>query len=1039
MTAFSENALEEAAMVLFEDLGYDAIGCLDEWAEGTSSLGRKNQRDVVLVPRLLASLKKLNPLSGDAAIQSAVDILSQDRSALNSTTANQEVHQLIKDGVRVEVREPNGSIQGVNLRVIDWDTPGNNDFFLASQFWVAGDLGKKRPDLIGFVNGLPLVFIELKAAHNNVKDAYDDNLTDYKDTIPQVFWYNSLVILSNGTESRIGTISSQWEHFSEWPKVESEADAKKLSLETIIRGTCDPARLLDLVENFTFFFGARGAPVKIVAKNHQYLGVNNAVEALRGIKDNQGKLGVFWHTQGSGKSFSMIFFSQKVLRKLPGHWSFVMVTDRQELDGQIYDNFTDAGVVTEDYTQASTSAHLRQLLSEDHRLVFSLIHKFRTEPGQQHPVISERSDIIVITDEAHRSQYDTLANNMRNALPNASFLAFTGTPLIVGEERTKDVFGDYVSVYDFTQSIEDRATVPLYYENRIPEVQLTNEDLNDDMANLIEEADLDEEQEGKVAQQFSRQYHLITREERLDTVAKDLVAHFMGRGFQGKAMVVSIDKATAARMYDLVNKHWAVYLEDLRIRRTKASQSLNRAALDDLIAYMTETDLAVVVSQSQNEGPELKPHRQRMVAENLDGKFKDPDDPFRIAFVCGMWMTGFDVPSCSTIYIDKPMKNHTLMQTIARANRVFGDKVNGLIVDYVGVFTNLQRALAIYGQGGGSGDSPVLDKARLVEALEAAIATTEEFLADLKVEVAAIVAANVASDTFTAFQLVDEAVEEIVVNDPTKKSYLNLCGDVNRLFKAILPDPNANEFLGRRSVIREIERRIRSKSDPVDINEFMKDVGVLLDDSVATDGYLIGADAEDHIKDLSQIDFDALKARFDKGKKNTEVERLKSAIDRSLAKMVERNPSRVDFMERFQKLIEDYNAGSINVDVIFQELVNFTQELNQEDERHIRENLSQEELALFDILTRPDMGLTEKETEDLKQVCRELLNSLKANKLVLDWKKWQNTDADVRVTIETALDVGLPPKYEKEVFDSKCRSVYDHIYDAYSGEGNSIY
>lgn len=431
----------------------------------------------------------------------------------------------------------------------------------------------------------------------------------------------------------------------------------------------------------------------------------------------------------------------------------------------------------------------------------------------------------------------------------------------------------------------------------------------------------------------------------------------------------------------------------------------------------------------------MRPHRLRMVKENLGDKFKDPDDPFRIAFVCGMWMTGFDVRSCSTIYIDKPMKNHTLMQTIARANRVFRDKVNGLIVDYVGVFTDLQRALAIYRHGGGSGQSPVLDKEELVEALQTAIATTEEFLGGFRVDVPAIVA----SDTFTAIQLVDDSVEEILVDDDTKRRYLNLAGDGNRLFKAILPDARANEFLGRRTVIREIERRIKSKSDPVSIADFMKGVENLLDESIATDGYLVGADAEDHIKDLSQIDFDALKSRFDKGKKHTELERLKSAIDRSLSKMVEQNPARIDFKERFKKLIEEYNAGSINVDIIFQELVAFTQELNDEEERHIRENLSQEELAIFDILTRPDMQLTVRETEEIKQVCRELLNTLKADKLVLDWKKKQNTVADVTVAIEMALDSGLPPKYEKAIYEFKCRIVYEHVYDAYSGEGISIY
>ena len=1044
MTTFTETALEQGAIGLFESLGYEVMGCFDEEVGEPSTLGRRNFREVVLIPKLQSSLRRLNPRSDDGSIDRAIEELTKDRSALHPIIANREVHRLIKDGVRVQVREPNGSIRGEVLKVIDWDDPSNNDFFLASQFWIAGDLGRKRLDLLVFVNGLPLVFIELKAAHTNIKTAYDCNLSDYKDTIPHVFWYTAFVILSNGSQSRIGTISSQWEHFSEWPKIESEDEPRTLSLETIIRGTCDPARLLDLIENFLLFVGVRGAPVKLVAKNHQYLGVNNTVEALKSIEDNKGKLGVFWHTQGSGKSFSMIFFSQKVLRKIPGNWSFVIVTDRQELDDQIYDNFTDSGVVTEDYTQASTSSHLRRLLTEDHRLIFSLIHKFRTEPGQQHPVVSDRSDIIVITDEAHRSQYDTLANNMRNALPNASFLAFTGTPLIIGEERTKEVFGDYISVYDFQQSIEDKATVPLYYENRIPELQLTNEDLNEDMEELIEKAQLDEEQEEKVEQQFSRQYHLITREQRLDTVAKDLVSHYMGRGFQGKAMVVSIDKATAIRMYDLVQKHWKVYLEELMARRSKASNPVNRAVLDDQIAYMSETDMAVVVSQAQNEmarmkekGLDIVAHRKRMLNEKLDAKFKDPDDPFRIVFVCAMWMTGFDVPSCSTIYMDKPMKNHNLMQTIARANRVFRDKVNGLIVDYVGVFRDLQRAMAIYGSGGGTIEGAVLDKDRLVQSLEMAIETTEEFLANLGADLSAIVAAEV----FEAIQLVDDAVEAVLVDDDTKTQYLNLAGDVNRLFKAILPDSRANQFIGKRSAIREIERRIRSKSEPVDINEFMKDVETLLDASIATDGYLIGTgeESDDHIRDLSKIDFDALKASFEKGKKNTELERLKAAIDRSLSKMVEENKSRIDFKEQFEKLIAEYNAGSLNIDVLFEELVAFTQDLNEEAQRHIRENLSEEELAIFDLLTRPNMRLTQKETDDIKQVCRDLLNTLKAEKLVLDWKKRQNTIADVQVTIETMLDSGLPTKFDKEAYDTKCHLVFSHVYDSYSGEGISIY
>ena len=1046
MNKYSEdNLIEQPTKQLFAELGYEVMDCFDEVVGDNATLGRETYRDVVLVPRLREAIERLNPNLPIESIDTALRELTKDRSALHPTTANKEVYTLLKDGVATSIRASDGSIRGQNVKVIDWDTADNNDFFLASQFWVAGDLGRKRPDLIGFINGLPLVFIELKALHVSAKDAYDKNLSDYKDTIPHLFWYNALTILSNGTESRIGTISSAWEHFVEWPKINSEGESRAVSLETMIRGTCEKTRLLDIVENFTFFTDAFGSPTKILAKNHQYLGVNNAMQALQGLNENRGRLGVFWHTQGSGKSYSMMFFSQKVLRKMPGNWSFVIVTDRQELDDQIYKTFADGGVITETYAQAESSAHLRRLLSEDHRFVFSLIHKFRTEPGTQHPVLSERSDIIVITDEAHRSQYDTLANNMRNALPNASFLGFTGTPLIVGEERTKEVFGDYISIYDFRQSIEDKSTVPLYYENRIPELQLTNEDLNEDMEALLDEASLDEEQEERVERQFSRQHHLITREERLRTVARDLVNHFMARGHRGKAMVVSIDKATALRMHDYVSEYWQEYKQNLTNQRNNSGDSLHKAVLDGQIAYMEETDMALVVSSGQNEvsqmaqrGLDIVPHRKRLVSEDMEKKFKDPDDPFRIVFVCAMWMTGFDVPSCSTIYLDKPMRNHTLMQTMARANRVFRDKVNGLIVDYVGIFRDLERALAIYGGGpGGEGTTPVLDKGRLVETLRMAIQDVEEFLSVLNINLDTMQK----TQGFELVKLLDDAVEVILGDEDTKKRYMALSADVNRLFKAILPDQRANEFIGRRSVIREIERKLKSKSEPVDISEFMDDVETLLDLSIATEGYLIGdGDNSDRIVDLSKVDFDELSARFKKeDRKNTEVEKLRAAIDRVLTKMVEANRTRIDFKEKFEELIAEYNSGSKNVSELFDELVALAGELNEEEQRHIREGLTEEELAIFDILTRPDMNLTEDEVESVRKVARNLLNTLKAEKLVLDWKKRQNTMADVLVTIEKALDSGLPTKFDKEVYTTKCKSVFDHVYDSYLGEGGSVY
>jgi type I restriction enzyme R subunit len=543
---FTEDSLiEQPAIELFKSLGYAYQDCYNETFGESGSLGRETSTDVVLIPRLKQSLISLNPSVSSEAINLAIEELTRDRSVLNPANANREVYKMLRDGVKIPIKKENGSEEIETIKVIDFKNPEKNDLFLASQFWITGEMYKRRADLVGFVNGLPLIFIELKAVHKKLENAYKNNLTDYKDTIPQIFWYNAFIILSNGAESRIGTITADYEHFNAWKKINSEGEEGIVSIETIIKGTCEKCRLLDILENFILYQDTGGALNKILAKYHQYLGVNNVIESFRSIKENQGRLGVFWHTQGSGKSFSMIFFSQKILRKFEGDYTFLIVTDRKELDEQIYRNFLNVGAVTEQEVHAESGDHLRQLLTENHRNVFTLIHKF----GDIRESVSDRSDIIVITDEAHRTQYDLLALNMRTALLNAAFIAFTGTPLMVGEELTKKTFGDYISIYNFKQSVDDKATVPLYYENRIPEVQLKNEGLNEDLENIIEEALLDDRQEEKLQREFAREYHIITRDDRLEKIAEDIVAHFVSRGYQGKAMVVSVDKPTAVKMY----------------------------------------------------------------------------------------------------------------------------------------------------------------------------------------------------------------------------------------------------------------------------------------------------------------------------------------------------------------------------------------------------------------------------------------------------------------------------------------------------------
>ena len=603
----SENDLEIEAINKTLELGhYSYVDAYNEKFGSDGTFGRNTTEEFVLPNNLKKSLQKLNPNLPNEAIDNAFYALCEGKGALSLIKANELFYKLIKDGVVVSFKDLNGIEKHENVKVIDWSDSSMNEFLIVKQFKVSGEVYNRRTDLIIFVNGLPLVLIELKASHKNLINAFTDNITDYKKSVPQLFWYNALIVASNGSESKIGSVTSSWEHFSEWKKINDEGEKGIISLDTVIKGVFEPTRLLDIVENFILYMEGKGALTKIIARNHQYLGVNSTIESVKNRKELKGKLGVFWHTQGSGKSFSMVFFTQKILRKLQGNWTFLIVTDREDLDKQIYKNFALCGAVTEKEVRAESRVGLKKLLSEDHRNIFTMIQKFSTEnKGDIFEKLSDREDIIVITDEAHRTQYNKLAMNMRKALPNASFIAFTGTPLMKGDEKTKDVFGDYVSIYNFKQSVEDKATVKLYYENRIPELQIINENLDDDIDEIIKEADLTDEEEERFSKTYVKTYQLITRDDRLEKIGKDVVDHFMNRGFMGKAMYIAIDKATAVKMYGKVQKYWKLYIEDLE-KQILNCDPAHKKTIADKLQYMKETDMAVIVSSAQNEEAEEK-------------------------------------------------------------------------------------------------------------------------------------------------------------------------------------------------------------------------------------------------------------------------------------------------------------------------------------------------------------------------------------------------------------------------------------------------
>lgn len=1051
---YSEDALvEQPAMHLLAELGWETLSGFDEHPGGGGPIGRSTFAEVILPDRLHGALRGLNPGLPDEGIIQALEALTRDRSAMQPVRANHEIWGLLRDGYAATVTAVDGTKRTERVQYIHWTASSENEFLAVNQFWVTGPLHRRRTDIVLFVNGIPLVLIELKASHRRAEDGYRDNIRDYRDTIPQLFWANGFVIVSNGSEAKVGASFATWDHFADWKKVQDEAEVGRVALETTMRATCAPDRVLDLVENFTVFQEQPGGLEKKVAKNHQYLGVNNALEALRRVGDDPGRLGVFWHTQGSGKSLSMVFFTQKVLRKEPGGWSFVMVTDRRELDRQLYGEFKAAGVITGVEVQATSSGHLHELLAEDHRYVFTLIHKFRAAAAAvPMDVLSDRHNVVVITDEAHRSQYAGLALNMRTALPNAAFLGFTGTPLIAGEvQRTREVFGEYVSVYSWSDAQADNVAVPLYYENRTPELQIINEHFAEEFADLLDTAvAADEDEEGEdqtetlLARRFATEYQLITRPERLKAIATDLVEHFVGRGFDGKAMYVGIDKATAVRMHDLVRLAWAEHLAQLEGRLATVAPA-DRPWLEGRIELMRATDMAVVVSQSQNEladldamGLDIRPHRRRMNDEDLETKFKDEHDPFRLVFVCAMWMTGFDVPSCSTIYLDRPMRNHTLMQTIARANRVFPEKENGLIVDYVGVFRNIESALAIYGTrpgGVAAQERPIEDKAELVAALDEAVEECADLCDCCDVDVDALALA----DGFDFIQLRDLAVESLLIDPDQKREFLTLADRCRSLLKALMPDPIVNRHLKRVGLYRNLAEKIRGEVPPPDLSGLADAVDELLDRSVGAQAYAIRTSGEDELSpfiDLGLIDFDKLRELYGE-RKHTAADRLATLLRHRSSSSATRNPSRVEFVRRIEELIAEYNAGSLNIDEYLRRLIRLTQELDEDEQRVVTEGMTEPELAIFDLLTRPGPNLTSEEREAVKSIAKQLLDTI-TDKLVLDWRKRQRSRSAVRVAVGQALD-GLPDAYDDDLFEEKRNVVFDHLLASFFDDGRSVY
>ena len=1066
MTPFpytEDTLVQQTTADCLEGLGWESVYAHNREDFGPGGLlGRASDREVVLTRPLRAALAALNPDLPEEAYDEAVRRLAGTVVSQPLVAANRERYGLIRDGVPVAFRGGDGRRTRRRLRVIDFDEPENNRFLCVREPWVRGDLYRRRPDVVGFVNGLPLLFIECKNIHRDLKTAFENNYADYRDTVPHLFHHNAVVMFGNGEKAKVGSITSHWGHFHEWKRL-AEEEPGAVDMETALKGVCGRRNFTDLVENFILFDDSTGETRKILARNHQFLGVNRAVEAVRGRKDREGKLGVFWHTQGAGKSYSMVMFTRKVRRRLGGHFTFLVLTDRDDLDTQIYKTFAGCGVVDHDRDpcRAASGEHLSRLLGEHKSHVFSLIQKFNQDVD---PAAgwTRRDDVIVVSDEAHRTQYGRLALNLRNALPKASYIGFTGTPLFTGDELTRQVFGDYVSTYDFQRAVEDGATVPLYYAARGEELGVEIDDLNERLAETLETLEVDGvDVEQRLEKELRRDYHVVTAGRRLEQVARDFVRHYSAAWESGKAMLVCIDKVTCVRMHGLIERCWRERIDELEAEHARAPGEQEAVHLRRRIDWMRETRAAVVVSEEQGEVEKFRrwdldvvPHR-RLVKEGMDlpealrarprfrnlrrmaidHAFKEPEHPFRIAVVCAMWLTGFDVPSLATLYLDKPLKAHTLMQAIARANRVAEGKNNGLIVDYCGILRHLRRALATFAGTRAGGGERELEPARpdraLLAELAAAIALARRFLDDGGAPLDDVIGKRGFARN-AAIVACKEAANE---NDETRKRFEVLCREVFRKFKACVNVRGVNAHRTGRDAVDVVYRSLQRDREQADVSDVIRRLREVVDAAIAVRAGRAGDERPTY--DVSAIDFDRLKREFERSRsRRTAVQTLRQAVERRLRRLLARNPLRTDFQQHYERIVAEYNREKdrVTIERTFEELLDFVRALEEEESRALREGLDEESLAIFDLLKKPDLGGAD--VARIKTVAKELLRTLKAEKLRVDqWREKEATRSAVQVAIHDFLysdETGLPAgAYSDEDVTARSEAVFTHVFRAY--------
>lgn len=1049
-----EDDIEQAicTRLSLPEFGWKRIECDPSVAaqDDVSKTGRANPSECILPEVLRNALKRLNPWMGEEMIEGIVSDYRKDYTGTDMVETNYRFYNQLRNGIKLDTRTEHGDDFDI-VKLIDFDKVENNDFHCVNQMWIKGHYNYRRPDVLLFVNGLPVVFMELKNSTVKVEEAYNKNLVSYRKDIPNIFALNQICVLSNGLMTKMGAWNAGYEYFFEWLRVNDEKEQLNrekiaeygLSVTNLMDGLFRKERLIDYIENFIFFDNKR---TKIIAKNHQYLGVNNLMANVERRNELNGKLGVFWHTQGSGKSYSMVMFVRKVRRKVKGNFTFLVITDREDLDTQIHKTFVRTEVIgPKEECQPKDSAQLREYLSSNKTMLFTLIHKFGYDKTKKYPLLTERNDIFVLVDEAHRTQYKQLAENMHTGIPNANYIAFTGTPLLGSKRLTNQWFGDYVSEYNFGQAVDDGSTVPLFYSRRVPEVWLDNDWLDSDVDVMMEEEELNYNERERLEDSSSRILEVVKRDNRLERVAKDIAHHFPRRGFLGKGMVVSVDKFTAVKMYDKVQYYWQEEKRSLVQERNSEQDEAKRKELTAMLSYMDSVEMAVVVSEEADEvekyraqGLDIEVHRKKMneitpEGKDIEDRFKDKDDNLRLVFVCSMWLTGFDVPSLSTLYLDKPMKNHTLMQAIARANRVFPGKPCGVVVDYVNVFKYMQKALAEYATGGDGAEFPAKDIDKLIELIDKCIEEIEQFLLSIGISLEEIMAEP---ETLNKIELYRRAYNRIMEREDWRNRFKVLSNLLKNLYDASKPEIFERNWRNEKfAPIMYLIGLFDNQIDDEKLARARAQMAKVLDRSVSAaeaaskNSYSIH---EGKVIDLSKLNVDDIRNAINKTPyKALAIEDLKAYIEEVLKQMINKNVTRIKFSERYKRIIDQYNAGGSENEDYYEQLKKLIEALKREQNRSTEMDLEEEELEIFDLLIK-ERKLTKAEEQRVKLAAKNLYKKLteaKKSVMVVDWYKDEQPKQKVLSIITDSLNEDLPESYDREVFSSKTALLMNHFVD----------